>query len=253
MTLKSSIRIALLLAVLFTGITELHAQKPYKIAISGGLYTKEIIGNNFARNIIYEADPDKEEIIGGGYFGPQSGFSVNANISLTEDGIFKIPISFEYSFFRAGQTIVPSTYVWQRLRHETDLTTFSLGCNYSFFHIPLAQARLYTGVNARLNYIHSDNFYLIDDYQDPTRPDILKQQENKSDVLRLGGELLLGIEGYIYDDIYLNINVGYEVLNLLGRDDERGELLTVTHYKYIEKENFINLYNFRFMVQYALN
>src|SRR5690606_3976962 len=71
----------------------------------------------------------------------------------------------------------------------------------------------------------------------------------KSDVWRFSFMPKIGVEGELTDDIYINASVGFQTLNLLGRDNRRGELLTpITDFE--TQESLVKSFVFSFMLQY---
>ncbi len=69
--------------------------------------------------------------------------------------------------------------------------------------------------------------------------------------MRLGSEYKLGFRGELVKNFYINSFLGIELLNLLGRDDERRELFT-PYKKGETQEQYVAQWHFVLMIEYKL-
>ena len=79
----------------------------------------------------------------------------------------------------------------------------------------------------------------------------MTEVKTKPSTFRLGGALKLGIVGEIFDPWYLNTSIGIGVVNFVGKEDSRGELLTPSR-RYENIESPLNLLLFTLLIQYRL-
>jgi hypothetical protein len=219
--MRSIIRLTLALTLLVPSISyaDLFDGETF---LTFGLSTLSINGANPARNVIFPKG--NEATIGGGFPGPQTGISVRALLCVDKQREFRIPIGFDYYYFRGLQRL-PDKFYTIYATHTVQVPAFSMGFEYGFLELPLASARVYAGADLRLFFIRPSNLTVNVDYENPDFRDTTRTF-GKSAATRLGTSLRIGVDGEISKPWYVNISLGYNVFNLMGRDDARGELFT---------------------------
>jgi hypothetical protein len=228
-----------------------YAQFKNKIFIAAGLSTVEIMGDNWGKLPILQRDTSKADIIGGGFTGPQTGFGLLLTMIPDEKENFRIPIGFDYYLYNAAQRVPYTRNITYQFHHDINVYNLNLGLNYVLLRLSLAEAKILTGIEARTSFISGQDFNTAIEDRTVTTPDKIIRQPAKANTVRLGGALRLGIEGHIYEQWYLNINYGIGVMNLLGNDNSRGELLT-PKIDPEKTENKVWNFLFSFLLQYRL-
>ncbi len=232
-----------------------NSQYAGNVFVAGGLSTIDLMGDNPSSLPMVDfaewqtADPDP--VWGGGYTGPQSGMGLAFTFLLDDEETYRVPIGLDYYFFHSVQRVPLARDITIHLKHTYSVGSLSLGFDYVYVRFPLAEAKSYVGVDTRLTLLAADKYTMFRNFHNSDDLDSTYKVQTKDDAFRLGGTLKLGIEGKIYDRWYLNINAGYSVMNLLLRDDERGELFTPP-VQPETKENLVYGFVFRFFVQYRL-
>ncbi len=231
-TLRSLVLLAFLSLALCASAQKSPSSALDNLKVEFG-YTATFLGDDQgATNTIFLPRGDTAFVTGSSFYGAQSGFSARANFELGSRKRFIIPIGFDYSFFSGIQRI-PSSNATQH--GFVSVNTFSLvaGAQYRIIDLPLAEAFLYGGVEARGSFIPGANFrYEVLDSANPTVARVEQDTVLKSSVFRFGGAVRVGCQGEISDPLFINVSVAYGVYNLLGRDlrstgsDRRGQLLT---------------------------
>ncbi|MFP4527420.1 MAG: hypothetical protein ACLFQX_02645 [Candidatus Kapaibacterium sp.] len=225
------------------------AQFTSKTYISGGLSTLAMPGETPNTLPMVQRDTTKEQITGGSFNGSQPGIGLQFLFVLDKEENFRIPLGFDYNFFRAAERIPISAFYEARLKHRVDVAGINLGLHYAFLKFPLAQAKIYGGIEARATYVFNGEFQKIQNYKLDDLMDEDVTIPTKPDVWRFGGQARLGIEGEIFDPVYINTSVAFGVINLIGRDDQRGELFTILS-QYENEESLVSVINFSFLIQY---
>jgi hypothetical protein len=218
--------------------------QPGGVSVSAGLSTTKIIGSspNINSFLLYPT---------GGYFsGFQPGIKALINFNLDQEGRFVLPIGIDYVMYETGQRFpfkADTTFIF---KHSINIPTFVLGLNYHFIKMPVANTRLYVGAELRGSFVESGTFSATEtNYAGKTIVD--STWNTKPGTFRLGGNLMFGFTGEISAPLYISSNLGVGILNLVGRNNSRGELLTPS--KDAEtKESLIYNLNFSLMLQYRL-
>lgn len=228
--------------------------RPYtfpEIQIGVGLTTSWINGTNPATDIIFPKDTIHS--IGGGFNGQQPGLAIRGVFIMDQERRMRITAGLDYIWYTGLQRIEGPGYTFYA-RHNLDLPTVVLGFEYAFLNLPLANAKMYVGMDARYSILTNGDFRrkivykLIDVISDTT----INTKESFGAVQpRLGAAIKVGIEGELLDPVYVNISGAYGAINLFGRDDKRGEYLTPTNLSEI-KENILGNIFFTMMIQYRL-
>lgn len=178
---------------------------------------------------------------GGGFFSFNNAFSFKTVFKPFANYHFSFPIGFEYIFYRAYHRVPISPFVTAYLTHSIDLPSINIGSRYSFFKLPFANVWTYGELNLSGNFVGSSKYSVKIDYQ-LLDSSSAKAVIGKTSVFRFGGSLRFGFLGEIDGPWNVNIYSGLNLLNLLGRQDSRGELLTPSNI-FEPKENPV--YNFQ--------
>lgn len=243
----------LLLFLLILAQNNVFAQlKGTKIGF--GLSTVQILGNNVATQPFLTSS-EKGDVFGGSFDGSQPGLRLEMSVPLDKNGNFDMPIGIDYHFYMGRERQPVSSTADIKFRSDIDVATFTLGLNWAFYRFDpeITDAKFYFGLEARAAsimegiYERDANYNLVNDvtYKDPTKPA----------TFRFGGALNFGVNGEIYDPWFVNINFGLGLMNLIGRDDQRGELMSLIKKTptYNElKENYLFNYHFSLLIQYKL-
>lgn len=250
--IRTVLFIGILAALLVSSAHNAGAQIRYRVA--GGLSTDWITSDNPAVYRLASSDTaiNPKDEFGGALDGMQVGFGVRIYADLDAQKKFRIPLGVDIYTFSGVQALNATTYK-VRLRHDVNVFTGIVGFEYSFLEFPLAYARAFVGGEIRPLYVAPNNIVQDDFTIGPTGNIISTHKEfnGKPGAFRLGGMVRLGIEGEIYYPVFLNTSIGYGVMNLIGRKDDRGELLTPRNINE-PKEQMLSHVNFTFMVQVRL-
>ncbi len=246
---KILIQISILIVVIQINIT--YTQFENRFFIAAGLSSNEIIGNDWGKLPILERDPNKPGIIGGGFTSSNPGFEFLFTFLLDTSGIFRIPLGLEYHFYEALQRVPYIRNYTYFLKHRIDLWSISLGFNVAFLNLELAQTKLYAGVDFSANMF--TNSVYTSNLVHSTDPSISGETVRaiKSNTVRFGSGIRLGFEGLVAEPWYINASWSLSLLNLFGKDSERGELFTPNLEKEGKENNSYN-FNFNFLIQYRL-
>lgn len=178
---------------------------------------------------------------GGGFFGFNNAFILKANFEPSADSRFSFPVGFEYIFYRAYHRVPISRYVTAYLTHSIDLPSANVGIRYSLFKLPFANVWSYSELTLAGNLIGASNYTVRIDYEQFDSSHT-KTVVGKNSVFRFGGTLRVGFLGAVEGPWNVNIFGGINLINLFGRDNSRGELLTPSNI-FEPKENPV--YNFQ--------
>ena len=249
MNLKREFKIIILFAALLLCVNEANCQFS-NVSLSSGLTTIKIIGDSPNSSLMIPHDLSKPTIIGGSFNGTNSGIALRANIALNKKGDFTIPVGLEYFFLWAAESTPLGKSTKQYAKNTNTIPTITLGFDYKFFKFPFADVKAYAGVELRASFIQSGELNYIINYGQIDSIDN-RTFHIKPPAIRGGGALKLGVDGQIVDNIRLNVNFGLGILNLIGRDNKRGELFTPSKL-YENFESKVYVFNFDFLIQYQL-
>lgn len=219
------------------------------LRLSAGISTIEILGDSPNSRTIVNRDTNVATV-GGSFNGTQPGFGFRVQTSLDENNIYIIPFGFDYYFFEGLERIpAPGSYT-AKWRHSLNIMAFTAGFNYAFVKFPLANVRGYTAIELRGSLIQQGEIVqtTIDSKTDNVTVD---EHVTKESTFRLGGAIYIGFMGDIDDPFYINFYTGLGIMNLLGRDNSRGELLTPINY-YENEESLIYNLHFSLQLQYKI-
>lgn len=227
----------------------LKAQTKRNFQVTGGLTTMWIVNENAALESIQPRIG--EYLFGAGFDGQQLGVSVRLLYGIDTANRIRINTGLDYYFLRGVQrnqyTASASFYTY-----GVNMPTVVLGGEYAFVQYPPGNARIYGGLELRGAFTSaipiSQKLIRLSDNS-------VLQSENgfvKDNAFRLGGAVRLGIDGELSDPIFVNMSVAYGVVNLIGRDHTRGELLTPDNndFTYDTHEGYIHNIISSFLIQY---
>ena len=227
----------------------------YKYGLGVAFTTSKILGDNPAINTLR---PINSSVPGGSFNGAMPGVEVVGQYKLDDIGDWRLVGGVNYTFYSAREKF-PGDISTFRLSHTLNILSPLVGINYTIFRFPTAMSSFYGGVEFRYNYIHGSEFILNETAK--LNDEVLSQRSiSKESAGRPGGLVKLGIIGEIHENYMINVSWGVDVLNALGRDNERGQLLTPYSTKVLvpglgyelEEELTYNFY-FSLMIQYRID
>ncbi|ROL61633.1 hypothetical protein D9V86_04755 [Bacteroidetes/Chlorobi group bacterium ChocPot_Mid] len=223
--------------------------------VAAGLSTMEIIGNNIAEYPFIWVTP-KGKLYGGSFDQSQNGFRLEAVFPLDTGSVFEMPVGFDYHFFQGREKEWIEYNSDVKLMHDVDVAALTFGLHYNFYEIhPFEyKAKFYLGMDMRPSLIFNARFKTISNYNF-IGDTITNVYDTKSSAFRLGGTLQFGLVGELNKDISIDFRAGLGMMNLLGKSDERGELLTPskTREDYREAgESSVFDFNFMMLLQFKL-
>lgn len=239
----------LIILLLILSNSYAYAQFSKNLFPAIGISTVKILGDNPGALPILQTDTTKEAITGGSFDGAQPGVDFRLTYTLDDDKTFRIPFGMDYSFYEANERIPASQFVTIKLTHSLETASIYTGFHAVFLRFPLADAKAYAGLEARGTLIHNAKYRYREVYATDGTANKDITIESKKDAWRFGGLMRIGIEGEINKSLQINTSAAFAILNLLGRDNKRGELLTP--FATFESEESI-VYNFHFslLIQY---
>jgi hypothetical protein len=209
----------------------------YPTTVAAG-YTATFLLGSTATNLIFTPannDSGSLYVTGSRFVGAQSGVTLRSTYALDERLHWFIPLSVEAIFFRGKQRQENLLYLG-RAEVAADMYTISLGLQYRYADLPLAQAFLYASIEPRLSLVGGPHFlYLVSDKETgQVIADYSIDTTLKQSVLRGGGALRLGAQGILDEKVMINVSLAWGAFNIVGRDmrttdrNRRAGLLTPT-------------------------
>lgn len=244
------IKILLILLIVFN--IDLLAQFTANYRLSGGIITTQIIGDNPAKLPIIDTSPVDDAITGGSFPDAQPGMQIHFLFPIDENAEFRVPFSFDYSFFRGKERVNYNRNIIDYYSHTLNVLGINTGFHWAFLPVRFARANVYAGLEARMSYIHNIDIEWFRDFQNNNVfEDETYKTPPKDDAMRIGGIFKLGVEGRLRDNFYINAGGALGILNIIGKQDSRGELFTpITMFETIES----NVYTLQvyILIQYNL-
>ncbi|MBX7155122.1 MAG: hypothetical protein U0Y96_03225 [Candidatus Kapaibacterium sp.] len=226
---------------------------PYEI----GYTATFLMGNNAAKGLIVVPDENHVgNVTGSNIVGGQSTISARMNFEVGSSRKLIIPLGVDVMFFRGLQRLETSTDLG-RASVDINITSIVAGLQYRFVDLPLSDAFLYGGVEARGSFCGGPHFvYAVEDkITHQPLPEYSLDSTLKESVFRFGGAARVGVQGILSDPLRINISYAYGAINLIGRDlratakDRRGELLTPSTLNETS-ESVVFFSQFSLMLQY---
>jgi hypothetical protein len=167
-----------------------------------------------------------------------------------EKSTFYVPFTFEYSFFTGRERLNRSQYIVEIWSHSLNVFSISSGLQANFYKMDFANAQIYAGIEGRISFLskfdyRSKRYYLEADRQE------LWVVKPKEDATRIGGTFRLGVEGKLRDLLHVNAGFALSSLNLIGKDNERGELFSPSAITEVQ-ESTINTLQVFILLQFNL-
>jgi hypothetical protein len=219
-----------------------------------GISTAWINGANQAREpmtpeILLNVSDSTAILPGGSFDGQQAGIGTRFRFNLGDSTDFSLMLGADYLFYR-GNWRIPLQTGSVMQEHAVDMTVGVLGLEYVVLKFNKL-ARLYTSAEARASYLHS-SFY---NWQfKKTNGELIQERgstDAKPSAFRLGAALRLGVTGEFREGWIVDTSIGYGAINLAGRDDVRGELLTTSN-DFETKESTLGNILFSLMIMYRI-
>ncbi len=220
------------------------------IYLGVGLGGSNIFDSNPAWKPYFDRTESKIPLIGGGFDGIESGVVIKGETNLDQDGDFMIPFSFEYVWLNSYEVFSLNESTRYGNGHYVNQQKIGTGLNYYFYTFPMQNVRPFVGFEIKGNFINNQLIERRTTFV-RTKEVIYDYPETKPAVFRLGAEVKAGFRGEVTDGFFLNVSAGIEWLNLMGRDDLRGELLTPFS-TYEDKESIVPQYHIAFIIEYKL-
>jgi hypothetical protein len=249
------LKICMILLALFVSsmifTLNLKAQFNSKYEVGLGIITTQILGDNPAKLPIISTSDSTDAVTGGSFPMLQPGIELRFTFPLDDNNNFRIPLSFDYTFFRGKERMNYNRKIVDYFSHTLNVLGINTGFHYAFLSIPVVRAKIYTGLEVRLSYIHNIDVEWYRDYLEAIFPDETYKYKTKPSVVRLGGAYKLGIEGRLNRKVYINTGASLMFTNLIGKDDSRGELFTpITMFE--KKESLVYNFQLFILIQYNL-
>lgn len=218
-------------------------------SIAGGLATTRLYGDNRATEPLAPYDSTGEIYAGGSFNAVQPGIDLKATLNF-KNGL-KIPIGIQYDFYNSRERHPISPYMTAYFRYNLNIFSFYSGAFYTLYNFKWANAKIYSGAVLKANYIMNTDLEREYDYDLVPEQNETRKLKTKDNAFRLGAELKLGVEGDLQNRFGIDLNTGFGVINLIGADDNRRELLTpFTDYETVE--NKVYTFSFNIMLKYKM-
>lgn len=226
------------------------AQFLSNFAIGAGISTTKIMGDNPGAWQILNKDTSIYQL-GGSFDGPQPGIDIRMTFDMDKRGSIRVPLGFEYTFYSAKERVPIARYLTAFLSNELNVSSIYTGIQYAFVEFPKARAKGYIGFDVRASFIHKATYRYQERYVLNPENDQDITLHIKEDTWRMGTIFRLGFEGDLYKKMQINVSAGPGMMNLVGRDDERRELLTPKKLFETQESVVWNFY-FTLMLQYRI-
>lgn len=216
-----------------------------------------LVGTNFMEDspswiLIQPIDNTKEARNGGSFDGVETGIHFSLITNLDTDHNWLLPLTFEYNWLKAGEDVPLEKNVRLSISHRISTQKIGTGIQWQFYTFPFKDVRAYIGAEAKAVFVNNQLMKMEDKVigdNGVTQPG-LTSYKYKPDAVRFGSEIKLGFRGELINDFFINTSLGMEVVNLLGRDDKRGELFTAFDLE--TKEQLVPQWHFVLMLEYKI-
>lgn len=219
-------------------------------SIAVGLSTTQIMGDNAGRLPLQPSGEVEPYVFGGGFLGAQPGIEFRITVPLDEERRWRVPFGLDYQFYSAKDRMPVGSSIVDYRDHSLQVITPYAGLSYVLQDFRFLKAKTYVSLEFRAAMINNVKSIWREDYLYFEDLDTTIVYRTKPETTRLGGVLKFGVEGKLFDPIQLNANVGLSLMNIVGRDENRRELLTP--FRLFEvKESFVLNLNFSLLFQYT--
>jgi len=232
-------------------INNVFSQYFYKPKISAGIITTDILGDNRAKLPMVATSDEDDAYTGVILVFTHPNIAIRAILPTDQYETLKLTGGIDYVLFSGRERIVVNRNIVHLLRHDVNMLAVVGGADYVLAELGFANAKIYTGAELKLNYFHSIKAERYENYLRDNERDNTYIHPSKSEALRLGGVIKFGVEGRIRNRFYVNTGVALGIINAVGRDDSRGELLTPL--KLLENaESPVSTFQVIILLQYTL-
>lgn len=191
-------------------------------AIAAGITTNRVFG--ISAQSMFSFDENVTSV-GGSFNGAQPGIEFRYTYDLDENGDFRFPIGLNYEFFSSREKIPVPPVIEVKLQHNLEIISPYVGLEYRFFKLPRARAYVYGGIDFRAAMVNNVLYTnIIENLRDPE--ETVSNSVGKENATRYGVNYRIGVEGEISNNYEINASAGLNVMNIFGKDGNRGELLT---------------------------
>ncbi|MDX9790686.1 MAG: hypothetical protein RBT61_07650 [Candidatus Kapabacteria bacterium] len=213
--------------VLLSAHNNIYAQLQSKINFAFGVVTTDILGDNPAKKPMVATNTSQDAVTGGSFKYTQPGLRLKTTYIIEEMPNLRFQGNIDYLFFGGKERVVINSKIVHYLTHDINIASLGFGAEYVWADLDFANAKLYSGINILLSSFHNIGAEIYEDYLELPQFSQTKKLPSKDAALRLGGTVkLIGVEGRLRQNFFVNTGVSIGSLNLIGRDDARGELLT---------------------------
>lgn len=220
-----------------------------EIYVGAGITGTNIFTNNPATKPIFMKEiKNKELIVGGSFDGVETGFLVKGETNIDDSANFFIPFSFEYVWLNANELYWANMKTKIQLSHAIDIQKIATGLKWYFYKFPFQEVRPFLGFDVKGVFVNNISF-TWSSIETSTGKKIVVNRETKPTAFRLGGEIYTGFRGMIIDEVFLTATFGVELLNAIGKDNSRGELLTPFVQNETE-EKYVPNYHISLLIEY---
>ncbi|MCO5250895.1 MAG: hypothetical protein M9949_05680 [Candidatus Kapabacteria bacterium] len=203
-----------------------EAQFPGGIKVALGLTTTSLLGDNPAKQPMVYVTDDGYAVLGGALRDAQPGIEFRLTMPVDKEQKYYVPFSFEYSFFTGRERHNLSPHIVEIWTHSFDLASLSSGLHVNFYKMDFANAQIYGGIEGRVSFINNIETHRNRVFLQQVQPDSSWNEIPKAKATRFGGTIRVGVEGKLRDLVHINAGFAVSALNLIGKEDERGELFT---------------------------
>ncbi len=244
-----------------TPIDPMSYYNPNSLGIYAGLSTMTILNDNAAvKKFEDRSNPDKD-VYGGSYQEIQSGIDFHIVVPLDENDLFRLPIGIEYMMFRSKEYLHyivsgrPGDDIY--ISNQNDLISIYSGIHYVLMKYKPYDVNLSIGLELKATYNTNietmiERRYHNGDIEKYHFYEAIDNGQQKADAMRIGSFLKINGEGRLLNNLHANIYFGLGIVNLIGLDDSRGELLTPVK-EGEAAENMIMVYQIGFQFKYRVD
>jgi len=218
--------------------------------VGAGIVTTNIISDNRATLPIGPTAIEGEAFIGGSFKNAQPGIQLKGTYLFDNNPDLRLTTTFNYMFFSGRERYGYPPNVVIFYKHDVNIASLSAGLEYVWANLDFANAKLYAGFDIQGSSIHDAYFLEHVKFLDKYEPDWIFEYD-KGSVYRFGGNVRIGVEGKLRNKVHVNTGFAVGIMNLLGRDDNRGELLTPLKV-FESKENILPVFQVFILIQYNI-
>lgn len=236
-------RLAILILLIFPAIVSAG-----DFSIMAGYRNTNILWDNLGKDLIAPQTEEGEDFVRGGSFDvAQPGIEVRLEYYLNDR--FTIPLGFDYSFFSAKELVPLNNYIYFKYDHLIKFTGIYTGLYYTIKKYDILNTRIYGGIDARASFINNIEFKQYMVFREIPELNDTRSLNTKSDAFRFGGTAKIGVDATFNEYLNMHFDFAYSIINLIGADDERGELFSVDK-DFQNEESLVHMFHISLMLQY---